>query len=364
MCEVATMRASKGAETLAGFELFSQTLNELPRGTAYLLQDVSLDAARRHALHFLYAGTLLNETSLLISRERPGNLVALADEIGFDLRRAHAQQQVNVVRLPPPSPAGADAVVQTLTDLTALVENHRPERVVLDDVLSFTTTLPADSCQTALAPLLRTLVPLHATLLLTTASPATAEARRGLSRLSSQVAGVLQPDVNDGFRLVQPVGTPMPPSYSADVPAWLPAGDGLPAVTRPPEEREAFSLRVQECFHRHAVSSSPFVLVALRSDQPGARPLDFSLLCTCVHNLLGATDAWLLEPDRRRLLVLLDSGRTTDTQRFFARLKARLLDTAPDQADAYLAHITAIVLSNGGSFQTAEDLLYAVLDEE
>ncbi len=141
-------------------------------------------------------------------------------------------------------------------------------------------------------------------------------------------------------------------------------GAGAPPSPRTrPHDRDAFSLRLQQHFHRHAVNGTPFLLLALRGDAEAARSLDFPLLYEAARRLLDEHDDWFVDLPGKRLVVLLARSREADAHRFFARLKQRLLRETPQQAQAYLHAVTAIVVPNGGRFQNAEDFLSVALDE-
>ncbi len=128
--------------------------------------------------------------------------------------------------------------------------------------------------------------------------------------------------------------------------------------------RDAFGLRLQQHYHQHAVNDTPFLLIAMRGDGVAAPSLDFSLFYDCVGKLLTKQDDWLVDSQNQRLIVLLPESRSNAAQRFFARLKVRLLDAAPQQAQDYLHTVSAIVVPNGESFQNAEDFLAVALEEE
>ena len=129
------------------------------------------------------------------------------------------------------------------------------------------------------------------------------------------------------------------------------------------EDRDAFGLRLQQHYHQYAVNDTPFLLIAMRGDGEAARGLDFSLLYECVLKLLTDQNDWLVDIENRRLIVLLPLSLSHEAQRFFARLRIRLLDTVPNQAETYLYAISAITIANGTPFQTAEEFLTVALEE-
>ncbi len=126
--------------------------------------------------------------------------------------------------------------------------------------------------------------------------------------------------------------------------------------------RDAFGLRLQQQYHQYAVNETPFLLIAMRGE--AAPPLDFSLFYECVGKLLTHQDDWLVDFQDQRLIVLLAQSLPDVARRFFARLKIRLFEAAPQQAQAYLHTVSAIVVPNGESFQNAEDFLAVALEEE
>ena len=127
-------------------------------------------------------------------------------------------------------------------------------------------------------------------------------------------------------------------------------------------DRDAFGIRLQHHYHQHAVNETPFLLIAMRADDTAE--LNFSLFNDCVGKLLTSEDDWLVDAQNHRLIVLRRESHANAAQRFFARLKVRLIDAVPEQAQAYLHAISAIVVPNGESFQNAEDFLGVALDEE
>ena len=128
-------------------------------------------------------------------------------------------------------------------------------------------------------------------------------------------------------------------------------------------DRDAFGLRLQQQYHQYAVNDIPFLLIALRGDGAAAQGLNFSLLYECVQKLLTDQDDWLVDLPNKRLIVLLPSSLLHEARRFFARLKIRLLDAVPHQAETYLYAISAITIPNGKPFQSAEEFLSVTLEE-
>ena len=131
-------------------------------------------------------------------------------------------------------------------------------------------------------------------------------------------------------------------------------------------DRDAFRNRLQQHFLRRDVNDTPFLLIAMRMDRSedrAARPFDFEFILDLVSELLREQDDMFVDLDRERLIVLLADSRPEEAQRFFARLKNRLRDEAPQQADHLLHSVSAIVVPDGRPFQNAEEFLTYALDE-
>ena len=155
---------------------------------------------------------------------------------------------------------------------------------------------------------------------------------------------------------------PLPADIQADGPDASQAAPSAPNGIDH-RDRDAFGLRLQQQYHQYALNETPFLLIAMRGDGQAAQGLDFSLLYHCVLQLLTEHDDWLVDPPNKRLIVLLPASSLDDARLFFARLKIRLRETAPQQAEAYLYSISAITIANGSPFQNAEDFLSVALEE-
>jgi hypothetical protein len=125
-------------------------------------------------------------------------------------------------------------------------------------------------------------------------------------------------------------------------------------------------MRLQQHFLRRDVNGTPFLLIAMRMDRSqerSARPFDFEFILDLVSEVLRDQDDMFVDLDRERLIVLLADSRPEAAQRFFAQLKNRLREEAPQQADHLLHSVSAIVVPDGRPFQNAEEFLTYALDE-
>ncbi len=115
------------------------------------------------------------------------------------------------------------------------------------------------------------------------------------------------------------------------------------------------------------MNETPFLLIAMRmdrSEEHAARPFDFEFILDLVSELLRDQDDMVVDLDHERLIVLIADSRPEEAQDFFARLKSRLREEAPKQADHLLHSVSAIVVPDGRPFQNAEEFLTYALDEE
>jgi len=175
-----------------------------------------------------------------------------------------------------------------------------------------------------------------------------------------------------------PAAVPPTPAFTtplADVPSPTPspysapeAGFEQPAVTDRPNDvtdRETFRLRLQQKFLMRESGLQPFLLLAMRTDRKdaSARPFDFDFLMDLVRAALRPQDDMLTDPSQERLIVFLGDSRPEEAQSFFARLKERLRQDSPQQADHLLHSVSAIVVPDGRPFQSADEFLSYALDQ-
>ena len=131
-------------------------------------------------------------------------------------------------------------------------------------------------------------------------------------------------------------------------------------------DREAFRTRLQQQFSDRDVFPQPFLLLALRMDRSGqaeARPFDFDFLMDLVGEELRPQDDMLANTELERLVVYLGDSRPEEAQSFFTRLKDRLRQQSPMQADHLLHSVSAIVVPDGRPFKDAGEFLTYALDE-
>lgn len=163
-----------------------------------------------------------------------------------------------------------------------------------------------------------------------------------------------------------PVATPPAPIVTPlivpDVPAPAAASTGF--VLDPRLDRDAFGVRLQQHFDLHGQNGTPFLLVAMRLDRSAAalHAFTFDFVSDVVSDALRPSDDLLVDPASERLVVLLPGSDGEAANAFFTRLKQRLREDAPDQAEDLLRAISAIAVANGRMFGTSDEFLAYALD--
>lgn len=161
---------------------------------------------------------------------------------------------------------------------------------------------------------------------------------------------------------MQPVAPPPVPA-SSGTPVSMPS-QGPASTTH--TDRDGFRMRLQQHFHRRDISGTPFLAIAMRMDRSDgrtARPFDFEFILDLITGALRGQDDVFVDLERERLIVLLAESRPEEAQHFFTRLKNKLREEAPQQADHLLHSVSAIVVPDGRPFQNAEEFLTYALDE-
>ena len=176
--------------------------------------------------------------------------------------------------------------------------------------------------------------------------------------------------------IVAPVIAPDPASFTpapfapADFAPPAPPAPTAPAapalfVLDPRLDRDAFETRLQQHFALHAHDGTPFLLVAMRLDRSASvlNPFNFDFVSDVVSDALRPTDDLLVDPASERLVVLLPGSDGDAFSAFITRVKQRLREDAPQQAEELLRAISAIAVANGRMFGSAQEFLAYALDK-
>lgn len=400
------MEAGEATLTLSGIDVVDRHWGGLYRGEAYLIYGQVASGRSLLTLLFIQSSVALEEPCLFISPGRPTHLLTQARAAGLDLHEANQAGLVTAMRFPPATALrdmGDEGLTQALQDLAGVIDNHHPQRVVIDDFMPFVQFNSLDNLRTAFKHMLEQIHPLDATLLLVMPEPANPEAHRIIDFISSQMSGAIHVELVDeesnqrhltllpqqrhhnrqleGTLDLRTLALPLPSAPIESLPHSTPhtlKETITPDIETPfsslltnsvVEEEldhtdvDTFTLRLQQHFHKRDVKNSSFVLIAMRGDGPLAEKLDFPLLYECILPLLSEHDDWLVNLPEKRLVVVLSDHHADAAQRFFARLRIRLRDAADHEAEMYLHAITAIVVPNGRGFQNAVEFLAVALDE-
>ncbi len=184
-----------------------------------------------------------------------------------------------------------------------------------------------------------------------------------LGRPEGATRHVPEPDVRQKAAAAEPDETQWVPQPSSVEPIALAESPPKPISHT---DREAFRARLQQQFLRQDVDQTPFLLIAMRMDRPDgdtSRPFDFDVIVDLVSESLREQDDVLVDLERERLIVMLAESRPDASQPFFARLKQRLREETPHQADYLMRSVSAIVIPNGEPFTAAGEFLAYALDE-
>lgn len=370
---------------LSGIDMIDEDWGGLDQGRFYLVHGRSAAVCTQIALRFVRAGVSAEELLLYISSGPLQEVMKQVNAAGINLRAAYEAGRANLLRFALPDTLlqqGDEGLATALRDLAAMIEQHQPERVVINDVAPFVAFTSKARLQEAFQEMQATIAPLRATVLLVLSEAQMPDAPGTVAVLRELVTGaiqVAQPDTEAGeYKLT------LTPQHAASRRAdTRQNGDTQPAVVAPltfsppfPEDedlaserqdthtdRHAFGLRLQEHFHRQQVNDTPFTLIAIRSDTAAARQLNFADFYQATAPLLLETGYdWLVDLGTGRLIVLIPNSQPDDAHRLFARLKQRLLHAFPGHGADYLHTYSALVISDGGDFQNAEDFLDVAME--
>lgn len=175
---------------LSGIDVIDKEWGGLYRGGSYLVYGRAASGRGLLTLMFLQTGALLGESCLLISPERPKDLMIQAASIGFDLQKAHREGAVRMMRIPPLftlQSVGDDTVAQALHDLVSIIRRHQPKRLVVNDFTPFVLFRSFDRLRAEVIRMLEQIDPLDTTMMLAVAEPASRRSEEVVDFMKSQL---------------------------------------------------------------------------------------------------------------------------------------------------------------------------------
>ena len=175
---------------LSGIDVIDQEWGGLYRGGSYLVYGRAASGRGLLTLMFIQTGALLGESCLIISPERPKDLMIQAASIGFDLQKAHGEGTVRLMRIPPLfnlQSVGDESVAQALHDLVSIIRQHRPKRLVVNDFTPFVLFRSFDRLRAEFIQMLEQIDPLDTTMMLAVAEPASRRSEEVVDFMKSQL---------------------------------------------------------------------------------------------------------------------------------------------------------------------------------
>ena len=126
------------------------------------------------------------------------------------------------------------------------------------------------------------------------------------------------------------------------------------------ENPSSFASAADFYFDNYQRDAAPFLLIGIRLDRTKdmiPRKFDFEFVAEITQKLLRSYDALLIDSERQHLVILLADAEQKGAEAFFRRLRAKLLDEAPNQATHLMQSVSAIVAVNGEGFSSTDDFL-------
>lgn len=184
---------------LTGIAPIDEAWGGFYRGGSYLVYGRAASGRDLITLRFLQTGAEQGESGLLISPARPKDLMIQSASIGFNLRQAYEQGTVRLMRISPVlnQPADDDAgVLKALRDLVAVIRQHRPQRLIVNDFMPFVAFQSFDQLRTAFVEMLEQTDVLDMTMVLVMPQPANTQSSRVIEFMSSQMTGSIHVEMD------------------------------------------------------------------------------------------------------------------------------------------------------------------------
>ncbi len=184
---------------LTGIDPLDQSWGGFYRGGSYLVYGRATSGRDLIPLRFLQVGASMGESGLVISPSRPKDLMIQSASIGFNLRQAYEQGTVRLMRIPPvlTSPGDDDSgLFKALRDLVALIRQHRPQRLIINDFMPFVAFRSYDHLRTAFVEMLEQTDVLDMTMVLVMPQPANAQSGKVIDFMRSQMTGTVHVEMD------------------------------------------------------------------------------------------------------------------------------------------------------------------------
>ena len=161
-------------------------------GGSYLLVGRAGAGRSALALQTVRAAVETGERALVISPREPGELVEVAIGIGLDLASAHRDGRLRLLRIPSAADLaarGAEGLAKSYRDLSRLVADDRPSRVVIEDFTPLVQFDTFDRFRAAFEQLAGDLEAQGVTLVVGLGEPGNEASRRLLEVVEEVVSG-------------------------------------------------------------------------------------------------------------------------------------------------------------------------------
>ena len=178
-----------------GIAPLDQTWGGLRPGRPYVLFGRGRNGRHLLTLQLAQAGVQRGESVLFVSSRKPKELLEEAELVNFDLRGAAESGALQLLRIPASLRSGAlsdDALEDAIGDLVDLLDEHKPDWMVLDDFTPFVQFQAFERFEDALSELLRGLDASNAIGVLATGEAANEHSQRVLGYLREQSAGAVR----------------------------------------------------------------------------------------------------------------------------------------------------------------------------
>ena len=130
------------------------------------------------------------------------------------------------------------------------------------------------------------------------------------------------------------------------------------------EDRDRFTDELQLYFEDFESSGTPFTLVAMRMEEAAEQSSEhFRVIIRLVGESIEREDSMFADPESEKIIIIRGEGDDS-AQGLFSRVKERVRQELPDQAEALMNAVSAVVVKNGSPFITANEFLQYVLDED
>lgn len=394
----------------SGISLIDKKWGGLYRGGTYLLIGPRKSGRTLMALQYALECAKQKEVCLFFTSIRPKDLMIMAASIDFDLQYYMNKNLIIVVRVAPPTefyddPNKDEFLVEYLNDIVTVVDQHRPNKIVFDELTRFIDFSNLERLNQVFRQTTEIIEEADITSLYILGQPAAASSRALVETLILSATGVINLDKNDdsddknktegGFITITPNVGHTEGKFTAqyfiepykgittektaefnDIASATPVTESkkytsLSDIVVPDEKfaspsfysEDDFKLILNNQIALYKSTGQSFSVISFKLDEEVTKKnlLNMNQLQNAVRLSTDKKDKICVAEEK--VLVLLTRGEQKSTNSLISRIKSNLPVNNENEMKYVLQHISVFAVHPDDTIESAEDVFNKITNE-